>query len=67
MIGAEEAREDEEARAILINTARGGLVDEEALAEALKNGTIGGAGFDVVVQEPPKNGNVLLRRSTCRT
>ena len=45
--------------ALLINTARGGLVDEEALAEALKNKTIGGAGFDVVVQEPPKNGNVL--------
>ncbi|WP_375455199.1 D-2-hydroxyacid dehydrogenase [uncultured Methylobacterium sp.] len=45
--------------ALLINTARGGLVDEEALAEALKAGTIGGAGFDVVVQEPPKAGNVL--------
>jgi len=45
--------------AILINTARGGLVDEEALAEALKNRTIGGAGFDVVTTEPPKNGNIL--------
>ena len=45
--------------ALLINTARGGLVDEEALAEALKNKTIGGAGFDVVVQEPPKSGNIL--------
>jgi len=48
-----------ERRPLLINTARGGLVDEEALAEALKAGTIGGAGFDVVVQEPPKNGNIL--------
>ena len=46
--------------AILINTARGGLVDEAALAEALKNGTIAGAGFDVLTKEPPKDGNVLL-------
>jgi glycerate dehydrogenase len=46
--------------AILINTARGGLVDEAALAEALKNGTIAGAGFDVLTKEPPKDGNILL-------
>ena len=37
----------------LINTARGGLVDEAALVEALKTGKIAGAGFDVVSQEPP--------------
>jgi glycerate dehydrogenase len=59
MIGAEELKKMKPT-AILINTARGGLVDENALAEALKNGTIGGAGFDVLTKEPPKEGNVLL-------
>jgi glycerate dehydrogenase len=59
MIGSKELammRRD----AILINTARGGLVDEQALVLALKTGVIGGAGFDVLSSEPPKNGNVLL-------
>jgi glycerate dehydrogenase len=46
--------------AILINTARGGLVDENALAEALITNTIAGAGFDVLTQEPPPEDNVLL-------
>jgi glycerate dehydrogenase len=46
--------------AILINTGRGGLVDEKALAEALTNKVIGGAGFDVLSIEPPKLGNILL-------
>jgi glycerate dehydrogenase len=59
MIGAKELKMMKPS-AILINTARGGLVDEEALAAALLNGTIGGAGFDVLTKEPPKDGNVLL-------
>lgn len=40
-------------RPVLINTARGGLVDEMALVEAIKAGQIAGAGFDVASQEPP--------------
>jgi glycerate dehydrogenase len=46
--------------ALLINTARGALVDPRALAEALKAGRIGGAGIDVLAQEPPVDGNPLL-------
>jgi glycerate dehydrogenase len=46
--------------ALLINTARGGLVDEAALVEALELGLIAGAGFDVLTVEPPRNGNPLL-------
>ena len=46
--------------ALLINTARGGLVDSSALATALRAGTIGGAAIDVLPQEPPVDGNPLL-------
>jgi glycerate dehydrogenase len=46
--------------ALLINTARGGLVDEAALIQALDAGLIAGAGFDVLTVEPPKNGHPLL-------
>ena len=46
--------------ALLINTSRGGLVDEQALKTALETGVIAGAGFDVLSQEPPVNGNPLL-------
>ena len=46
--------------AFLINCARGGLVNEQALATALRQGMIAGAATDVLTVEPPKNGNVLL-------
>jgi glycerate dehydrogenase len=59
MIGAAEFKKMKPT-AILINTARGGLVDEATLAEALRSGTIAGAGFDVLTKEPPKEGNILL-------
>ena len=47
--------------AYLINTARGGLINEKALVKALQKGTIAGAGLDVFQQEPPERGNPLLR------
>lgn len=46
--------------AVLINTARGGIVDEAALARALSKGIIAGAGVDVLTREPPVDGNPLL-------
>ncbi|NRR29628.1 D-2-hydroxyacid dehydrogenase [Oxalobacteraceae bacterium] len=60
LIGAAELARMQRS-AILINTARGGLVDEAALAQALHSGVIAGAGFDVLSKEPPSPDNVLLR------
>jgi glycerate dehydrogenase len=48
--------------AIVINTARGALIDQQALADALRTGKIGGAGIDVLPLEPPPADQPLLRR-----
>ena len=59
----EEALRAMQAEALLINTARGGLVDEKALIRALTEGWIAGAGLDVFEQEPPEPDNPLLTMS----
>lgn len=59
LIGLPEFRKMKR-NALLINTARGGLVDEQALITALDEGLIAGAGFDVLTVEPPRNGHPLL-------
>lgn len=46
--------------AILINTARGGIVDEQAMVDALRQGRLGGAGIDVLTVEPPPANHPLL-------
>jgi glycerate dehydrogenase len=59
LIGEQELRMMQ-SHALLINCARGGLVNNRALAEGLKHGWIGGAGLDVLSEEPPHGGNPLL-------
>ncbi len=59
LIGLEQMRKMKRS-ALLINTARGGLVDESALIRALDEGLIAGAGFDVLTTEPPRDGHPLL-------
>lgn len=51
--------------AILINTSRGGLIDEKALEQALLSGKLLGAGLDVLSSEPVPNGNPLLKLKNC--
>lgn len=59
LFGADEFRQMKSG-AILINTARGALIDSAALADALRNGEIGAAAVDVLPKEPPVDGDPLL-------
>lgn len=51
--------------ALLINTSRGGAIDERALADALNSGRLAGAGLDVLSTEPPESNNPLLSAKNC--
>jgi glycerate dehydrogenase len=49
----------------ILNTSRGGLIDESALLTALNSGKVSGAGLDVLTVEPPKDGNPLITHPNC--
>lgn len=53
--------------ALIINCARGGVIDEEALLEALESGHIGGAGLDVFAEEPPKDLRLVKHKKVVAT
>ena len=59
LIGVDELQQMKPS-AILINTARGGLIDDHAVLDALRTGRLAGAGIDVLRNEPPRDGNPLL-------
>lgn len=65
LIGEAQLRQMQNS-ALLINTARGGIVDEQALLHALQQGWIAGAGIDVLADEPPGESNALLRYDSPR-
>ncbi len=61
MLGMAEFERMAPRRPLLINTARGGLIDNQALEHALRQGWLGGAGIDVCTTEPPPADHILMR------
>lgn len=61
MLGMAEFERMAARRPLLINTARGGLIDNRALEHALRQGWLGGAGIDVCTPEPPPADHILMR------